>query len=138
MKGGAPNDFAFKSWIGGFQKSNDSNACDIVFKLISANNLSLFIRMLYRYVEIRFSYDNLVVALVLTHVDYGNATLAGFADQSLVKLQSVLNTAARLMFLSRKFDHVTPLLRESHCLCFPERIYYKLALLVFKSQWQSG
>jgi len=27
---------------------------------------------------------------------------------------------------------VTPLLRELHCLSFPERINYKLALLVFK------
>jgi len=73
-----------------------------------------------------------VVALVLTRLDYGNATLAGLAIQSLVKLQSVLNAAARLIFLSRKFDHVTPLLRELHWLFFAERINYKLALLVFK------
>jgi hypothetical protein len=76
--------------------------------------------------------QSLVVALVLTRLDYGNATLAGLADQSLVKLQSVLNAAARLIFLSRKFDHVTPLLRELHWLRFPERINYKLAMLVFK------
>jgi len=76
--------------------------------------------------------QSLVVALVLTRLDYGNATLAGLANQSLVKLQSVLNAAARLIFLSRKFDHVTPLLRELHWLSFPERINYKLALLVFK------
>ena len=37
-----------------------------------------------------------------------------------------------LIFLSRKFDHVTPLLRELHWLSFTERINYKLALLVFK------
>jgi len=62
-----------------------------------------------------------VVALVLTHLDYGNATLAGLTDQSLVRLQSVLNAAARLIFKSRKIDHVTP-----------ERIAYKLAVLIFK------
>ena len=65
-----------------------------------------------------------LVALVLTHLDYGNMTLAGLADQSLVKLKSVLNAAARLIFLSRKFDHVTPLLRELQWLYFPERINY--------------
>jgi len=59
-------------------------------------------------------------------------TLAGLANQSLVKLQSVLNAAAQLIFLLRKFDFVTPLIRELHWLSFPERIYYKLALLVFK------
>jgi len=34
--------------------------------------------------------QSLVVALVLTRLDHGNATLAGLANQSLVKLQSVL------------------------------------------------
>jgi len=76
--------------------------------------------------------QSLVVAFVLTCLDYGNATLVGLANQSLVKLQSVLNAAACLIFLSRKFDHVTPLLRDLHWLSFPERINYKLALLVFK------
>jgi len=52
--------------------------------------------------------QSLVVAL--TRLDYGNATLAGLANQSLDKLQSVLNAAARLIFLSRKFDHMTPLM----------------------------
>jgi hypothetical protein len=75
---------------------------------------------------------SLVVALVLTRLDYGNSTLAGIPGQSLAKLQSVLNAAARLIFTSRKFDHVTPLLRELHWLRFPERINYKLAVLVFK------
>ena len=76
--------------------------------------------------------QSLVVALAPTCLDYGNATLAGLANQSLVRLQSLLNAATRLIFLSQKFDHVTPLLRELHWLCFPERTNYRLALLVFK------
>ena len=75
---------------------------------------------------------SLVVALVLTRLDYGNASLAGLSGQVLFKLQSVLNAAARLIFLARKFDHVTPLLRELHWLRIPERIQYKLALLAYK------
>jgi hypothetical protein len=76
--------------------------------------------------------QTLVVALVLTRLDYGNATLAGITGQLLAKLQSVLNAAARLIFLSRKYDHVTPLLRDLHWLRFPERIDFKLAVLVYK------
>jgi len=76
--------------------------------------------------------ESLVVAPVLTRLYYGNATLAGLANQALVKLQSFLNAVARSIFLSRKFDHVTSLLRELHWLSFPEMINYKLALLVFK------
>ena len=76
--------------------------------------------------------QSLVVALVLTRLDYGNATLAGLPSKTMDKLQSVLNAAARLIYSSRKFDHVTPLLRELHWLRFPERVDYKLAVLVFK------
>jgi len=66
-----------------------------------------------------------------SRLDYGNATLARL-DQSLIRLQSVLNAAARLIYMSCKFNHVTPLLRKPHWLCFPEKIDFKLALLVFK------
>ena len=76
--------------------------------------------------------QSLVIALVLTRLYYGNATLAGLPGKTLAKLQSVLNASARLIFLSRKFDHVTPLLRDLHWLSFPERIHYKLAVLAFK------
>jgi hypothetical protein len=74
----------------------------------------------------------LVVALVMTRQDYGNATLAGLTGQTPIKLQSDLNAAARLIFFARKFDHLTSLLRELHWLRFPERINYKLALFAYK------
>jgi hypothetical protein len=57
---------------------------------------------------------SLVVALVITRLDYGNATFAGLPGHLYDRLQSVLHAAARLVFAARKFDHVTPLLRELH------------------------
>ena len=45
---------------------------------------------------------------------------------------TVCHTAARLVFGARKFDHVSPLLRELHWLSVPERITFKLATLVFR------
>ena len=82
----------------------------------------------------------LVSALVLTRLDYGCATLAGLPASSLDRLQSVLNAAARLVLSARKYDHVTPLLRELHWstvfelhwLRVPERITFKLAVLVYR------
>jgi hypothetical protein len=65
-------------------------------------------------------------------LDYGNATLAGIAGQFMAKRQSVLHAAARLIFKSKKFDHVTPLLRELHRLHFPQRIDFKFGVLVFR------
>ena len=37
-----------------------------------------------------------------------------------------------MVFSSSMFDHITPLLRQLHWLKVPERIDYKLALLVYK------
>ena len=50
----------------------------------------------------------------------------------LQRLQSVMNAAARLIFPSSKFDHVTPVLRQLHWLNDRERIDFKLAVLVYK------
>ena len=40
-------------------------------------------------------YQSLVVALVLSRLDYGNATFAGLPTSLLNRLQSVINAAAR-------------------------------------------
>ena len=47
------------------------------------------------------------------------------------RLQSVLNAVARLVYSSRRYDNVTPLLRELHWLRKSQRIDYKLAVLVY-------
>jgi len=76
---------------------------------------------------------SLVTALVLSRVDYGNATLAGLPARQLCRLQSILHAAAWIVFRARKFDHVTPLLCELYWLRIPERITFKLSCLVFQS-----
>jgi len=71
---------------------------------------------------------SLVISLVLTRLDYGSATFAGLPAHLIDRLQSVMNAAAWLIFSSRKYDHVTPLLHELHW----QRIEYKLAVLVYR------
>jgi len=75
--------------------------------------------------------QSLVTSLVLSRLDYGNATLAGIPQHLLRRLQSVMNAAARLIYSSSRFDHITPLLRQLHWLKAKERIDFKLAVLVF-------
>jgi len=75
--------------------------------------------------------QSLVVALVLTKLDYGSATLAGLPAVQLDRLQSVLNAAARLIYRRRKFDHVSPLLKELHWLRVSERITFRLAVIAY-------
>ena len=51
----------------------------------------------------------------------------------LAKMKSVvLNAVARLLFSARKYDHVTPPLRELHWLRASERITFRLAVLVYR------
>jgi len=76
--------------------------------------------------------QSLVVSLVLPRLDYGNATLAGLRGRELSRLQSVLNSAARLIFAASNYDHATPLLCDLHCLRVPERIDFKIAVLVYR------
>jgi len=76
--------------------------------------------------------QSLVASLVLTRLDYGNATLAGLPTTQLDRLQSVMNAAARLVCSARKFEHITPLLRDLHWLRVPQRIEFKLAVLAFR------
>jgi hypothetical protein len=77
---------------------------------------------------------SLVASLVLTKLDFGSATLSGLPAQQLNTLQSVLNAAARLVCSARKFDHITPLLSDLHWLRIPERIAYRLSVLVYRCQ----
>jgi len=43
-----------------------------------------------------------------------------------------MNSAARLVFSSSRYDHITPLLHQLHWLRAPERVEFKLAVLVYK------
>jgi hypothetical protein len=82
--------------------------------------------------------QSLVVSLVFSRLDYGNATLVGIPQYLLLRLQSVMNSAARLIYSSSRFSHITPLLHELHWLKAKERIDFKVAVLVYKCQHGSA
>ena len=44
----------------------------------------------------------------------------------------MLNSAARLIFGLKRFDHITPALMDLHWLPYPQRITYKLCMIMFK------
>ena len=51
----------------------------------------------------------------------------------LKRLQSVLNSAARLIHLTSRYKHVTPLLIQLHWLPIEQRITFKIAVITFKA-----
>jgi len=72
---------------------------------------------------------SLISSLVLARLDYGRTVLSSW---TVYTLQSVLNAAARLIYSRRKYDRVTSLLKELNWLRIPERLKFRLAVLVFK------
>jgi len=68
----------------------------------------------------------------MSKVDYCNVVLAGLPQRELDRLQSVVNAAARLSAEARKYDHVTSLLMDLHWLRVPERVKFKLCVLMHR------
>ena len=79
------------------------------------------------------STKTLMHAYVTSRVDYCNSLLFGLPNNLIRKLQSVLNTAARVVTMTRKYDSITPVLYGLHWLPIKYRIQFKLLLLVFKA-----
>ena len=63
---------------------------------------------------------------------YCSSVWSKAADTALLKLQAVQNFAARIIRGSRKFDHVTPLLKELHWLPIKSQLYLRDVVLAFK------
>ena len=78
-------------------------------------------------------YQTLTVLLVVSRLDYGNATLVGIPANLSRHIQSVLNAAARSVAGLRRSDHITVTLASFHWLRVPERIQFKLSTLICKS-----
>ena len=76
--------------------------------------------------------ETLVHALISCRLDFCNSLLFGISKSSLTKLQSVQNAAARLVTLTRKSEHITPILLDLHWLPVEQRIEFKINLLTFK------
>ena len=75
---------------------------------------------------------SIILAFVRSQIDYGNSLLNGLPAHLIQKLQRVQNTAARVVYKLRKYDHITPALISLHWLPVRYRIEFKTLLLVFK------
>ena len=69
---------------------------------------------------------SLVHAFITSKVDYCNSLLYGVPKYLLLRLQRVLICAARIVFKSNKYDHITPLLKELHWLPIEQWIKFKI------------
>ena len=77
--------------------------------------------------------EQIIHAFVTSRLDNGNALFYGLPQNQISRLQHIQNTAARVVTLSRKSCHITPMLKELHWLPVSQRIVFKLMLIVHKS-----
>ena len=76
--------------------------------------------------------ERVINALVLSKLYYCSLVWFNSSKKSISKLQNVQNFACRIITGKRKFDHITPVLRELRWLPVTSFLTYTLGVLAFK------
>jgi hypothetical protein len=84
------------------------------------------------------SCKTLVQALVISHLDYGNAIPADLPESTIKPAQRIQNHAAKIILGRRKYDSTTSALQDLHWLPIRLRCRFKLLLMIFKCLHQEA
>ena len=76
--------------------------------------------------------EKIIHAFISSRLDNGNSLLYGLPDYLLQKVQRIQNTAARILTRTKKFEHISPIIRRLHWLPVVQRIQFKILTLTFK------
>ena len=108
------------------------SSCSLVHhvnKLCKSLNYSIYkIGKIRRYID-KPTAEILENSLVTSKMDYCNSLLYDINDHLIDRIQRCQNNAARVISLTRKCDHITPVLHGLHWLPIYYRIRYKLLIL---------
>ena len=75
----------------------------------------------------------LIHALITSRLDFCNSILYNLPNKQIERLQQIQNQAARMLKRIPRRNHITPVLRELHCLRIHDRIIFKILLLTHKA-----
>ena len=81
----------------------------------------------------RTATEQLVHAFITSRLDFCNSLMYNLPQYQIDKLQRLQNATARLITLSRRNTHITPVLKSLHWLPIIDRIAFKILLLAFQS-----
>ena len=117
--------------LGFYMEKRDEGHMQVA-KLCSTSYLMLRnIRTIRGYLD-HDSAITLIRALIISRLDYCNSLMAGAPKYLLNRLQRIMNMACRVVYNLKKFDHITTHIKQLHWLKIPERIVFKIAVLVYK------
>ena len=77
------------------------------------------------------SSKTIIQAIIQSRLDYCDSLLLRTPENQLDKLQQIQNMACRIVCNLRKYDHITDSMKHMHWLKIQQRMYYKVACLVF-------
>ena len=114
----------------------DSTCClnDHVNKISKNINYQLYsIGKIRKYLD-KPTTEKMINSAVTSRLGYCKSLLYGINGYLVSQLQHCQNNAARIVSLRRKYDHITPVLKDPHWLPVEYRINYKILLLAYKAQ----
>ena len=75
----------------------------------------------------------LVQSTMIVRLDYCNSLYHGLPMKSIKRLQLAHNSAARLITLTSRFEHISPILKQLHWLPIHKQCQFKILVFVFKA-----
>jgi hypothetical protein len=78
------------------------------------------------------TYEHVINALVTSRLDFQNSVLLGLPECEVKRQQRAQNAAPRLLTGTKRWEHITSVLREIHWLPVTSRIQYKVLLITHK------
>ena len=76
----------------------------------------------------------LVHAFITSRLDFCNSPPYGLPKQTIKRLERVQNVAARIVALTPKHEHISPVLQELHWRPIEQRITFKILLMTFNAE----
>ena len=87
--------------------------------------------------RVKHCFDNrtliiIINALVFSKLFYCSSVWSSTSQSNIAKLQAIQNFVCRIVSGSKKYDHVTPILRQLNWLPVKQHMYYRDSIMAFK------
>ena len=90
------------------------------------------VRKVSRYLD-NAHLKTVIQAMFTSRLDYANSLLVGAPMHQIKRLQTLQNSAARLVTGTSIRDHITPILKDLYWLPVEDRITFKISCLVYRT-----